>query len=62
MTNIPTMSPEPQKSASPANPQQTQGNPQQTPGNPQQQQSGNKPSRPAGRPAAAEVSRATDQA
>ena len=46
MTNIPTMSPEPQKSASPANPQQTQGNPQQ--GNPQQnqgnpQQGGNKP-------------------
>ena len=44
MTNTPTMTSEPQKPASPANTQQTQGNPQQTPGNPQQQQSGNKPS------------------
>jgi len=54
MIDTPTMSPEPQKAASPANPQQTQGNPQQ--GNQQQTQGnppgGNKPStdKPAGQP------------
>jgi hypothetical protein len=52
MTNTPTMAPEQQKPASPANQQQTQGKPQQNQSNPQQQQGGNKPStdKPASQP------------